>query len=149
MRLRLVVIAVGVLALYCMALPVSLPQSAGLSSGECLTRADRPPHGSADAIELLEGCSAQLPTDVELIADIGDGLERAGDLSGAEAAYRRAITIDPDYADMRRRLSVLLLRRGARDEARTEIETALRVQPNRRVLLDLLRESAAPAVGRP
>jgi Flp pilus assembly protein TadD len=87
-----------------------------------------------------------LAGDVALLTDLGDQLAQRGDTPGAERAYRRAVAIDPDDAEVRRRLSVLLLRRGAREEARIQIASALRIQPNRTALLDLEREAvdAAP-----
>ena len=83
------------------------------------------------------------PADVELLADLG-GRGRSHHPARSEAAYRRALAIDPGYADLRLRLGGLLMRRGATLEARREAEAALRVQPNRRALLDLLRAAGEP-----
>jgi len=81
------------------------------------------------------------PSDAELTADLGAEYEAAGRQDDAEAAYRRGVTVDPEYADLRLRLARLLIRRRAFAEARAEAEAALRVQPNRRALVDLLREA--------
>ena len=134
-------IAAGLLVVYWVALPLPLPRSSTqLSNERCLSLADNAPQPD-QPLALLEQCSAQLPNDVELLADLGGEYERAGQWHSAEAAYLRALTIDPQYADVRRRLAVLMLRRGARDDARRQIEAALQVQPNRKVLLDLLAET--------
>ena len=61
----------------------------------------------------------------------------------AEAAYRRALERNADYADVHARLARLLLRRQAAAEARAHVESALRLQPNRQELLDLLDGSIA------
>jgi tetratricopeptide (TPR) repeat protein len=64
--------------------------------------------------------------------------EAAGQPDRAEAAYQRALAVDAEYADVRRRLAMLMLRRGATDEARRQVEAALLVQPNRAALRTLL-----------
>jgi tetratricopeptide (TPR) repeat protein len=130
-----VAIAASLLCLYGLALPMKPPQSVtGAPIARCLTEADRP--RDASPIPELEQCSALLPSDAELIADLGGAYEAAGRLGEAESAYRLALSIDPEFADVRRSLARLLARRGAMDEARRQLETALRVQPNRNELLE-------------
>jgi len=138
---------VVVLMLLVALLPVQLtPPGPGASAGECLTA------GSADFMDadlsLLERCTALYPGDVELLAELGTASERVDPL-GAETTYRKALDLDPDYADLRLRLARLLLRRGAPADAVREAEEALRVQPNREVLLELLAEARLAAAGSP
>jgi Flp pilus assembly protein TadD len=83
-------------------------------------------------------CSALNPADVELLSDIAAWYEKNGHQADAEAAYRRALAIDRDAADLRTRLARLLLSRGDANGARREAEAALKVQPNRRVLVDIV-----------
>ncbi|HVH25193.1 MAG TPA: tetratricopeptide repeat protein [Vicinamibacterales bacterium] len=132
-----IAVAASLLCLYWVALPMAPVQSVtGASTARCLTEADRAP--DASSVAELEQCSALLPTDAELIADLGGAYEALGRLGDAESAYRRALKIDPGFADVRRLLARLLERRGAKDEARRQIEAALRVQPNRVDLIEQL-----------
>jgi Flp pilus assembly protein TadD len=120
----------------------------GASSEECLTMADRPAVG-ASSITQLERCGTVVPNDVELIADLAAAYEAAGRAADAEAAYQRALTIDDEYADVHARLAALLLARGDAGQAKAHAEAALRLQPNRRSILDLLaRASHAETTGR-
>ena len=143
-RTQIVVLA-SVLAVFAMALPLSSRSAvSGVSSTECSTLQDNAsPTSPAVPLSLLERCSTVFPADVELLADLGARYE-ATDPARSEAAYRRALAIDPGYADVRLRLGWLLVRRGAKLEARGQAEAALRVQPNRRALLDLLRAAEEP-----
>jgi Flp pilus assembly protein TadD len=125
-----IAIAAGLACLYAVALPVKpLPSVAGVSTAGCLTAADGT--GDRRAVGELEECSVLVPADAELLADLAEAYEDAGRLQDAESTYRRALSIDPDFADVRRSLARLLERRGATDEARRELEAANHVQPNR------------------
>ncbi len=127
-----------------LALPVRFTGSTdGGSTDECLTLADRPPAG-ANAISQFERCRALAPTDVELSADLGALYASAGRAGDAEAAYRRALAVDAEYADVHARLAALLLSRGEAAEARAHAETALRLQPNRRSILELIARASQP-----
>ncbi len=138
---------VVVLALFAVLVPVQLtPPGQGASAGECLAAGDT--HSKDADLSLLERCTALYPGDVELLADLGAASERVDPL-GAETTYRKALDLDPDYADLRLRLARLLLRRGAPADAVREAEEALRVQPNREVLLELLAEARLAAAGSP
>jgi cytochrome c-type biogenesis protein CcmH/NrfG len=52
----------------------------------------------------MERCLTLRPDDVELMVDLADGYRRAGDRERATALYRRALAVDPDDGDVRRRL---------------------------------------------
>lgn len=122
-----------------LSLPVRLDRSpTGPSSEACLTIADVPAGGGPDALASLERCAVLVPDDVEILADLGAAYEASGRAPEAEAAYRRALERDPDYADVHGRLARLLLARGETGGARRHVEAALTLQPNRRVLTDLL-----------
>ena len=140
MRAR-AVMAVALLVVLWIGLPIALPGPAsGPASMQCLTLPDAPPDRSrADLIPVLEQCSALNPTDVELMADLGSSYEAHQRPADAEAVYRRALLVDPGYADTRMRLAKLLLARGDAPAARREAEAALRIQPNRASILEFLR----------
>ena len=136
-----------VLALFAAVLPVGLDQSSnGLSEEACVRLADHAADG-ASALPELERCRTVVPHDVELLADLGAAYEQVGRHEDAEKTYRDAVAIDSGYADLHVRLATLLLRRGARSEARGHAERALRIQPNRahvRQLLDDIIRSQTP-----
>ena len=134
--------SIGVLAVLWVVLPVELPRSAsGVSHAECLTLSDAPPEAAhAPVVEAFERCSALNPTDVQLLADLGWLRESSGQWGAAEAAYGRALEVDPGSADLRVRLARLLLKRGDIDGARRQAEAARRVQPDRQTVLDFLEE---------
>ena len=144
MRARIIWSAV-VLGVMAIALPVRIPDpSAGQPGGECLTLPDTPFDPSrVDLIPAFERCSKLDPTDVETMADLGLLYESAGRRAEAEQVYRRALEADSGFADLRLRLGRLLVARGDRAGAREQARAALTVQPNRRALLDLLREAEA------
>lgn len=52
----------------------------------------------------MERCLTLRPDDVELMVDLADGYRKAGDHEHATALYRRALAVDPDDSDVRRRL---------------------------------------------
>ena len=138
-----VLIPAAVLASFAWLLPIGVRGSVTAVSDEtCLSLADTPPRQDTPTVELLERCSALHPDDPELQADLGKRYEQTGDARRAEERYRAAVAADPAYADVRLRLGRLLLRRGAADEARSQAEAALRVQPNRRAALELLHNAS-------
>lgn len=140
---------VVVLALFAVIVPVGLPgPGPGGFAGECLTLDADPSAGGGTDLALLERCTGLYPGDVELLAQLATASEGVDPL-GAERTYRRALELDPDYADLRLRLARLLLRRGAPADAVREAEEALRVQPNRKALLELLAEARLAAAGSP
>ena len=62
--------------------------------------------------------------------DYGIGLLLQGDLRGAAEAFRRVITIDPDYADGPVNLARVLLQEGDVDNAIPQLEAALTLVPD-------------------
>lgn len=131
-RLTILAAACALGALW-VALPVRMPAApAETSIAGCLTMADTP---STD-LAALEQCHALVPNDVELSADLGAAYETAQRPADATALYRSILTLDPLYADIRLRLAKLLRASGDEAGAAAQIEQALRVQPNRRALID-------------
>ena len=141
------VAAAAVLVMCGIVFPASMPRpSSGVSKEDCLTLGERI-GGTAPPVSTIERCSALYPKDVELLADLGRAYERT-DPDRAERAYTEALTIDPGYADLRLELARLMLRRGHASGAVREAEAALRVQPNRQVLVDFLTVARNAAAGR-
>jgi len=134
------IVAIGALvALFRLALPVSLPESSGDGAREeCLTLPDASTIAAPTLVARLERCAALYPADVELMADLGAAYEAAGDATRAERVDGRVLTMAPDYADVRVRLARLLLRRGDIAGAQRHARAALRVQPNRKAIIDLI-----------
>jgi tetratricopeptide (TPR) repeat protein len=133
-------VAATLLVMLWLAPPVRLlPAAAEVSSDSCLTLADQPP-ASPSALPILERCASLLPGDSELLADLASLYEAAGRFADAEAVYRHALASDPSYADIHVALARRLAARGALGEARAHAQAALRLQPNRRTVLRLVRE---------
>ena len=125
--------AAMVLAALWVALPIRMPTAAAQpSTAECLTLADAP---STD-LAVLERCRPIVPTDVELAADLAAAYEAAHRSADAIATYQQILALDPSYADVRLRLARLLRAQGDEAGARSQIEAALRIQPNRKALID-------------
>jgi tetratricopeptide (TPR) repeat protein len=124
--LRPVVAAVGVAALFAALLPIRMDDAAARrSSDECLTLSARPPgHEAPAAMATYLRCLELEPRDPVLAGDAGLLYEEAGDDAHAEEMYRRALAIDPAYAEMHTRLGRLLLRQGNTAAARAEAERA-------------------------
>ncbi len=78
---------------------------------------------SADA---QSGAVARLPM-LSLLRGIA--LAGTGDPRGAAAAYRRALVLDPDFAEARLNLATALVEAGDADAALVEIEPLLRSHP--------------------
>ena len=90
--------------------------------------------------EMLEPARRQVeatPGDPKAQEGLGDLLADLGDGSGAEAAYRKAIELTPNSADLHLSLGYALLMDGRRPEALAEFEAAARLAPT----------DAAPLVG--
>lgn len=136
-ELTQVLAAAAVLVTLWLVLPLRLPVTAQESAlAECLTMADVP----VQDLTALERCHAVVPTDVELSADLATAYEAAGRQADAERVYHQILELDPLYAEVRLRLARLLRDRGDVTAAREQIQQALGVQPNRKVLVDFLAE---------
>jgi len=81
-------------------------------------------------------------TDIQRLVETADGYQAQGRTDLAEAAYRRALSVDPRDGDVHVRLGELLLRRGDRAGAHTEAESALRWHPVSARAVNLAARSA-------
>lgn len=134
----------GLLALFALAirgLPERTRQAALVVDCETPAAPDRSQVGR------FERCLALHPDDVELMSDLGDAYDDAGQQDRAESVYRRALDIDPDDGDVHVRLGGVLLRRGDAAGAGREGAAALKMQPGSLAALELIRRAGAAPAG--
>lgn len=79
-----------------------------------------------------------MPSEADLSAGEGRRLAAAGDMAGAEAAFRRALSAQADHAGALLGLGSLLLDAGRPDEARPLLESLLPNSPEGREAAPLL-----------
>lgn len=60
----------------------------------------------------------------------GTVLSERGDHAGAEASFRKAVELNPSFAEAHYRLGVSLARLGRRDEAISSLRRCLEIEPN-------------------
>ena len=70
------------------------------------------------------------PSNAPYWSNLGNARRELGDVSGAQAAYRRALDADPRYADAANGLGALLVQSGKPAEAVTWFEKALESSPD-------------------
>jgi tetratricopeptide (TPR) repeat protein len=100
--------------------------STRLVLAEIYTRQDRP----ADAIRLLEPVSAEMSESAHYWYNLGVLRERTNDQPGAEAAYRKALAIDPTDLDAMNNLGLILYKTERYDEAVGHFEKLGSSNPN-------------------
>jgi tetratricopeptide (TPR) repeat protein len=92
-----------------------------------------------DADRVLEDAAKKFPADVRVPFERGALLEKRKDYSGAETAFREALTRDPLHAPSLNYLGYMLAERGDRlDEAVALVERALTIDPGNGSYLDSL-----------
>src|SRR3977135_675121 len=84
---------------------------------------------SAEAVTLLEGTTAHSPSPV-LLDLLGDAYTQAHDLAKAEAAYRKAVELDPSELSHQRGLGQTLLAEEKYSEALKVYEKLSDVMPD-------------------
>lgn len=111
--------------------------------GMALAQAGRP----RDAIPLLERAQAELPSQIEFSAALGQAYQAEDDYLRAAACYRRVLAARPDAADILNNLGVVLKMLGETDEAlacyRRAVELGLpNLQAHSNLLLTLSGDAA-------
>lgn len=94
-----------------------------------LTAVTVPPPNLGRALEAQRELVARAPNDVRALNDLGNLLALAGDLEGAEAAYRRALELEPGKASARYNLALLLEQSGRRKEAFKQLRILVSENP--------------------
>ncbi len=79
-----------------------------------------------ESIRYYTAALALRPHNPAACVNMGNALQKSGDLDGAIAAFREAIDGHPDYAMARVQLSLLLEAKGDADGAIAELRTAIR-----------------------
>jgi tetratricopeptide (TPR) repeat protein len=102
-----------------------------------------------EAVGIYEALAAQAPAVPEVQHNLGLAYKRKGDLEAAEAAFRKATELDPDFAEPHGALAVMLAQAGKRDEAIVEEEIAVELDPESTLYLYnlavLYKDSGRPA----
>jgi tetratricopeptide (TPR) repeat protein len=83
-----------------------------------------------DALLALQSATKFLSGEAELHSNLGHALMKQGRGGEAEASFRRALQIKPDYADAHYNLSRTLLEQGRLDEAEASLRRALKIKPD-------------------
>jgi len=92
-----------------------------------------------ESFDLMDKAVKSMPNSPELIYDYAMAAERLGKLDVMEAELRRVIRIKPDYAAAYNALGYSYADRNIKlDEAKSLVETALKLQPNDHYMLDSL-----------
>jgi tetratricopeptide (TPR) repeat protein len=134
-----VLAALAVLAMLWVVLPLPAPTAGGQASlAGCATMANQ----QSSDVAGLERCHALIPTDIELSADLAAAYTANARPDDAIALYQEILTLDPSYAEVHVRLARLLQSKGDRAAALDHVDQALRIQPNRKLLIDFRSELA-------
>lgn len=92
-----------------------------------------------ESFDLMSKAVNNLPTSPELIYDYAMAAERLGKLELMESELRKVIRMKPDFAAAYNALGYSFADRNIKlEEAKTLIETALKLQPNDHYMLDSL-----------
>ncbi len=92
-----------------------------------------------ESFDLMDNAVKNLPNSPELIYDYAMAAERLSKLDVMETELRKVILMKPDYAAAYNALGYSFADRNIKlDEAKTLIETALKLQPNDHYMLDSL-----------
>jgi tetratricopeptide (TPR) repeat protein len=83
-----------------------------------------------EAAEVLEALEETGEADPALWFNIGAGLSNRDQYDQAEAAYLKALAIDPEFADAIREIGYLLLRKGDQQGALQRFDQYLEMQPD-------------------
>ncbi len=85
---------------------------------------------AAEAVPLARAFLSRHPKDVPAIGALGSLLDAAGDLAGAEAAYRSALGLEPSAAYLHNNLGFNLMLQNRMTEAVSEFRRALELDPH-------------------
>jgi hypothetical protein len=89
-----------------------------------------PPQNLGEALQAQRSLVAENPRNVDHLNDLGNLLALAGDLEGAEEAYRRALEIDPGSSTVQYNLALVLQEQGDTKQARKALQSLLESDPD-------------------
>ncbi|MEQ1824715.1 MAG: tetratricopeptide repeat protein [Pirellula sp.] len=81
------------------------------------------------AVDLLDATATLAPESIEAWSNLGIALASLGQTTRAAIAFRRAIDLNPERADLRRNLGNCLISMGNHDEALAQIQMSLSCDP--------------------
>lgn len=88
-----------------------------------------PPPNFDEALAKQQQRVMEHPNDISGLNDLGNLLVHVGQLPAAEAAYRRALELDPGHVPSRYNLALVLLEQSHTRQARAELHRVLDDQP--------------------
>jgi len=92
-----------------------------------------------DAVKTLEQAQTRFPSETSIPFELGAVLEKQKRYADAETAFRKVLTLDPDYAPALNYLGYMLADRGERlDESVSYLTKALQIDPENGSYLDSL-----------
>jgi Flp pilus assembly protein TadD len=83
-----------------------------------------------EAIAGYEGVAVKVPTLPQVQHNLGLAYARKKDMTRAEAAFRKAVELKPDFTEAHSALSVVLFEKGSREEAVSEAAKAVETAPD-------------------
>jgi len=83
----------------------------------------------ARAFETFANAAISAPLETVVLQSWGEALSRAGRLADAAGMFRKAIALDPDWADAHNNLGTSLLRMGDTKGAESALGNAVRLRP--------------------
>jgi tetratricopeptide (TPR) repeat protein len=92
----------------------------------------------AGAANYLEKAGKVGPASAEVLAELGKVYRRAGKMDKAEAAFRSAISLDPQMSPAVNGLAQLLEARGSKDEARVYFDQVQKLQVSAQIQAEAL-----------
>jgi tetratricopeptide (TPR) repeat protein len=101
------------------------------------------------AVETLQAAVTARPNAPAATNFLGVALAQSGRLPEAEAAFRRAVELQPDSAEPRKNLSLALFKQGESQEAVYHLVEAARLAPGDAMLQNLLAQVTAQPDARP
>jgi Flp pilus assembly protein TadD len=94
-----------------------------------MTAAAAVPPNIQAALARQQRLAAERPRDAAVLNDLGNLLVMAGEPAAAEAAYRRAVEVDPHRLSAQYNLGLLLVQGGKTNEARQLFEKVIEIEP--------------------
>jgi Tfp pilus assembly protein PilF len=109
---------------------ITLAAAAAVAAITAVTAVAAGPNNLAKTIEVQRRLTTERPNDAGVFNDLGNLLLLAQKPAEAEAAYRRALELDPDKVSALFNLGLLRQQRGGLKEAMSLFQRAVKVEPD-------------------